>query len=72
MTQSTRRVLARGRPDRKEGRIVKDKWEYKVVTQVMDKTYNEQMLNEMGSQGWELVSVVVPPSGPHFFFKRPK
>jgi len=51
---------------------VKDKWEYKVVTQVMDKTYNEQMLNEMGSQGWELVSVVVPPSGPHFFFKRPK
>ncbi|HUW97181.1 MAG TPA: DUF4177 domain-containing protein [Anaerolineae bacterium] len=48
------------------------RWEYKVVAQVVDKTYNEKMLKEMGAEGWELVSVVTAPSDLHFFFKRPK
>jgi len=48
------------------------KWEYKVLTQVIDKSYNAKTLNEMGSERWELVSVVAAPSVLHFFFKKPK
>jgi hypothetical protein len=52
--------------------VVNGKWAYKVLTQIIDPTFNEKMLNEMGSEGWELVSVVATPSALHFFFKKPK
>jgi hypothetical protein len=50
-------------------------WEYKVVTTLMTK--EEEVLKEMGLQGWELCTNVSEPfnfSKRHitFYFKRPK
>jgi hypothetical protein len=38
----------------------KKQWEYKIIDlfQADTQTPNEEMLNEYGSKGWELVSVV--------------
>lgn len=33
-------------------------WEYKIVTSAED-TDDETMLNELGSEGWELISVQI-------------
>lgn len=43
------------------------KWEY-----YYERNLNSTRANELGSEGWELVSVALvdPPSGVLFFFKR--
>lgn len=43
------------------------KWEYLTV----DKTLDNQQMNELGEAGWELVAVVSPAHFVfHYFFKR--
>jgi hypothetical protein len=44
------------------------KWEYLRVTVIV----SDATLNQYGDQGWELVSVIVLPDHPVYFFKRPK
>jgi NADPH:quinone reductase-like Zn-dependent oxidoreductase len=52
------------------------RWEYKVVVDQPGGTTAEQLLNQMGRDGWELVSVVaVQREGATngvYFFKRPE
>lgn len=45
-------------------------WEYH-EERIPQMTYADRM-NELGKQGWELVSVVRDDDGTHMFFKRPK
>lgn len=50
-------------------------WEYKLLpnTHVVspdDMQMHEQLLNQMGAQGWELV--LAPGGGDYYYFKRPK
>jgi hypothetical protein len=47
--------------------FLQPEWEYKVVTMAIVDPSLEQTLNELGSQGWELVSI----SGETFIFKCP-
>ena len=44
------------------------KWEYKMI----EKSITESQLNELGKDGWELISVVLKATwiGHLFFFKR--
>ena len=49
---------------------MKDMWEYKVVIPSMNAKEQEFGLNTMGIDGWELVSVVMGPSGFYFYFKK--
>ena len=42
-------------------------WEYKIVT-VADVALFEKMLNDRGTEGWELIAV----RGADWIFKRPK
>jgi len=52
--------------------MAKQTWEYKVISQMADKTYVEKMLNEQGAQGWELVGTERDGLGhPLWIFKRP-
>jgi hypothetical protein len=45
-----------------------DKREYKVITELDSKS-----LNELGEQGWDLVTVVLcGPEGRHFYLRRSK
>lgn len=47
-------------------------WEYKVVVPDLPRTF-EEVLNEYGRQGWELVCVDgTPESYTTFYFKRQK
>lgn len=47
-------------------------WEYKVITRDVAQSPNEQELNALGKDGWEL-AVVLPCGGAvHFYFKRLK
>lgn len=41
------------------------KWEYLI-------SHNEDELNDLGNQGWELVAVILKQSKPQLFLKRPK
>jgi hypothetical protein len=45
------------------------KWEYKIV----EKSISDSTLNELGKEGWELISVVIRATwiGHLFYFKRP-
>jgi hypothetical protein len=46
------------------------KWEYKVL--VMNTEKEEEKMNELGKEGWKLVSVRHSPIGLHsYYFKRP-
>ena len=45
-----------------------EQWEYKVMrgAPIQSSVKDEKMLNDLGEQGWELVSVY----GVYFYFKR--
>ena len=47
---------------------IMEQWEYKII----DKSISESQLNELGKDGWELVSVVLKATwiGHLFFFRR--
>lgn len=50
-------------------------WEYKLLPNTHylsadDMQMHEQMLNQMGAQGWELV--LAPGADNYYYFKRPK
>jgi len=50
-------------------------WEYKLLPNTHyvsadDMQMHEQLLNQMGAQGWELV--LAPGGGDYYYFKRPK
>lgn len=69
-----------------------EKWEYHIVSRATPRNQSfswtdgrienasatgEEVLNGLGQEGWELVSVVSIPRGDgaaevHYFFKRPK
>lgn len=44
-------------------------WEYKWLDLERDNDKAEAQLNELGSQGWEAVSVVAQPPGPKLEWK---
>lgn len=50
------------------------KWEYFIARTGYGQYDDIRRLNEMGEDGWELVSVIEHPSSSftEFFFKRPK
>ena len=46
-------------------------YEYKVVSMADSTTiYIENMLNEKGADGWELISIAGGPTVYYYFFKR--
>jgi len=45
------------------------KWEYRILPSGQDGT---EQCNDLGAQGWELVSVVAHPASSYYYFKRPK
>lgn len=46
-------------------------WEYKVVTSDSDqRMLNQDELNALGNDGWELVGVVTLPNAVQFYLKR--
>lgn len=45
-------------------------WEYHHVQRTAGQSLDEQQLNALGAQGWELVGVSTEPDGVHFYFKR--
>jgi len=49
------------------------KWEYKKIEKSPDEeqSLDEEELNKLGSEGWELVEVVQVNSWFHYYFKRP-
>jgi len=49
-------------------------WEYRVISRIVDDegTLPEGELNALGSEGWELVGVVLLRANVQFFFKRVK
>lgn len=46
-------------------------WEYKILN-VGNSNINEESLNELGKEGWELVSISFSKYANVFFFKRAK
>ena len=46
------------------------KWEY-MMTMFSEKGLTEKLLDQYGSDGWELVSVVYVEHTLHYYFKRP-
>ena len=48
------------------------KWEYKVAKFLQEERYNktgiklQEMMNELGSEGWELVNITTIVTGKHF------
>ena len=49
-------------------------WEYKHVKRSLGKEgpLNEEELNKLGTDGWELVTAFIEPENKvHFYFKRP-
>lgn len=49
-------------------------WEYKLVQHDMsnESPLDESRLNELGKEGWELVTVFIQPDNKaHYYFKRP-
>ena len=53
---------------------VKDKivWQYKVLTRDLAQVPNEDELNTLGKDGWELAAVVPHVAVAHFYFKKVK
>ncbi len=47
-------------------------WEYKHIRQNLDEEepLDENRLNELGEEGWELVTVLSPDSIAHYYLKR--
>ncbi|MEM6283295.1 MAG: DUF4177 domain-containing protein [Chloroflexota bacterium] len=46
-------------------------WEYKQLSHAADsETDTEAVLNELGADGWELVSVITHELGTEFYLKR--
>jgi hypothetical protein len=52
--------------------FVPPRWEYKhLIHKVTDEApINEEELNALGSEGWELAAFYTGPSSVHFYFKR--
>jgi hypothetical protein len=50
----------------------RQEWEYQVVARdaTEKQLLSERELNELGTIGWELVSVIALPSKVQFYFKR--
>ena len=53
---------------------VRDKtvWQYKVLSRDLAQGPNEEELNTLGKDGWELAAVVPHVGVAHFYFKRMK
>ena len=53
---------------------VRDKtvWQYKVLSRDLAQGSNEEELNTLGKDGWELAAVVPHVGVAHFYFKRMK
>jgi len=51
----------------KKGDVNMREWEYKIVT---DKSCDEEYINTLGRDGWDLVGISHCPSGPTLYFKR--
>lgn len=70
------RLIKNGRTGM-EIRFVDMDWEYKIIDTAKDGNCNEFELNELGSEGWELCSVLSMPIKEwastfyRFYFKRP-
>lgn len=47
----------------------RQKWEYKVISNPFQSAMPERMLNEAGSDGWELIAIAMPAN--QYIFKRP-
>ena len=45
-------------------------WEYHHVHSAAGQSLDEQQLNALGAEGWELVGISTEPDGVHFYFKR--
>ena len=45
-------------------------WEYKVLARELDDLPEQDELNRLGKDGWELSGTVATPSGVIFYFKR--
>ena len=43
------------------------KWQYRIQRGDL----SQEALDELGQQGWDLVSVIANDDEPHFYFKRP-
>jgi hypothetical protein len=53
---------------------VRDKtvWQSKVVTRELARPLDEEDLNALGKEGWELAAVLSHSGAAHFYFKRMK
>ncbi len=45
-------------------------WEYRHLRKPSGQAPDEQELNALGAEGWELVGVSTEPDGVHLYFKR--
>lgn len=48
------------------------KWEYEYKHFSPESVINKNHLNEMGNDGWELISVIALPKANLYYFKREK
>ncbi len=47
-------------------------WQYKVISRDLPQALNEEELNALGKEGWELTAVLSEGGARHFYFKRMK
>ncbi|WP_425396970.1 DUF4177 domain-containing protein [Aeoliella sp.] len=47
------------------------RWEYQVISQSAN-TIASKPINQLGKEGWELVTVVPNSGNVHLYFKRPR
>jgi len=47
-------------------------WEYKALMGSTLASYDNERLNELGAEGWELIATTENSSARHYFFKRMK
>ena len=49
------------------------RWEYKLVVHSLEegKALNEEELNALGAEGWELAGIIFAPPTAYHYFKRP-
>jgi len=50
----------------------KSVWQYKILIRGVAQGPNEDELNALGKDGWELAAVLLQGSVAHFYFKRMK